>query len=70
MISFLVILKSIKNNLPYFLLIAIYFILINLETRNNNNNIIIKKENELSDDKKKEYNKKLRITIPVIPYEE
>ena len=66
------ILKNLKNLLPYFLLIAIYFLLINLETRKEKNiNRIIEIENQLSEDKSSDdKTKQLRITIPVIPYKQ
>tara|TARA_Y100001968_G_scaffold329526_1_gene379069 strand:- start:2846 stop:3076 length:231 start_codon:yes stop_codon:yes gene_type:complete len=63
----------VKNNLPYFLIIAIYFFLINLETKKENiNKEIIINENELPyESKTKNEDKKyLRIQIPVIPYNE
>ena len=67
--SIILSLKSIKNVLPYLLLIAVYFFFINLESRKQksiNRNI----EKELSDDKESEYEKQqLRISIPVIPYQ-
>ena len=66
------ILKNLKNLLPYFLLIAIYFLLINLETRKEKNiNRIIEIENQLSEDKSSDdKTQQLRITIPVIPYKQ
>ena len=66
------ILKNLKSLLPYFLLIAIYFLLINLETRKEQNiNRIIEIENQLSEDKSSnDETQQLRITIPVIPYKQ
>ena len=67
-----ILLKNFKNLLPYFLLIALYFFFINLETRKekiNNKNIEIEKQ--LLEDKSMRYEKKqLRIAIPVVPYKE
>ena len=67
-----IILKNFKNLLPYFLLIAIYFFFINLETRKEKiNNNIIEIEKQLVEDKSIGYDKKkLRIAIPVVPYKE
>ena len=65
-----ILLKNFKNLLPYFLLIALYFFFINLETRKAKiNNKIIDIKKQLADDKSMEYNKEqLRIAIPVVPY--
>ena len=65
-----ILLKNFKNLLPYFLLIALYFFFINLETRKAKiNNKIIDIEKHLADDKSVGYNKdQLRIAIPVVPY--
>ncbi len=69
--SIVLILKNIKNLLPYLLLIAIYFFFINFETRKEKNNTkIIEKEYNLPNDKSNVEKKHLRIKIPVIPYEE
>ena len=67
--SILIILKNLKNVLPYFLLIAIYFFFVNLEARNEKDNVK-KTGNEVT----KTYTKssineeELRIKIPIIPY--
>ena len=63
-------LKNFKNLSPYFLLIALYFFFINLETRKDkNNNKIIESDKQLADDKSMGYDKEpLRIAIPVVPY--
>ena len=65
-----ILIKNFKNLLPYFLLIALYFFFINLETRKEKiNNKIIEIEKKLADDKPMGYDKeKLRIAIPVVPY--
>ena len=67
-----ILLKNFKNHLPYFLLIALYFFFINLETRKEKiNNKIIEIEKQLVEDKSIGYDKKkLRIAIPVVPYKE
>ena len=67
---FFTLLKNFKNLLPYFLLIALYFFFINLETRKEKiNNKIIEIEKQLADDKSMGYDKdQLRIAIPVVPY--
>ena len=63
-------LKNLRNVLPYFLIIALYFFFINLETRKEKiNNKIIEVEKQLADDKSMRYDKEqLRIAIPVVPY--
>ena len=69
--SIFLFLKKIKDLLPYFLLITIYFFFINLETRKEkNNNRTIDKNHELTDDKSIISDKQLRIKIPVIPYKQ
>ncbi len=63
------IIMNIRNLLPYFLLIAIYFFFINLEAKKEkDNNIKIRNEKMSIDDKSMSDEKNLRITIPVIPY--
>ena len=66
------VLKNIKNLLPYFLLIALYFFFINLETiEEQKKNSIIKPDIQLNKDKTKVDDKKnVRISIPVFPYNE
>ena len=66
------IVKNIKNLLPYFLLIVLYFFFINLETIEDqknkpikNSDIQLNKEKTRTDDKKQ-----IRISIPVFPYRE
>ena len=63
-------LKNLKNVLPYFLLIALYFFFINLETRMEKiNNKTIELDEQLADDSLMDYDKEvLRISIPVVPY--
>ena len=62
-------LKNIRNLIPYFLLIAIYFFFVNLEARKNKfKKIDSEKGNILNDDKPSFDAKSLRISIPVIPY--
>jgi len=67
-----ILIMNFKNLLPYFLLIALYFFFINLETRKEKiNNKIIEIEKQLVEDKSIGYDKKkLRIAIPVVPYKE
>ena len=66
-----ILLKNIKNLLPYFLLITIYFFLINLEARKTyKNNRHSEEPNIITHDKNENYDKKLRIKIPVIPYKQ
>ena len=67
-----ILLRNFKNLFPYFLLIALYFFFINLETRKEKiNNKIIEMEKQLVEDKSTGYDKKkLRIAIPVVPYKE
>ena len=63
------IIKNIRNLLPYFLLIAIYFFFVNLEARKENNNEINSKKQSSMPNKRSEINESnLRIKIPVIPY--
>jgi len=55
---------SIKDLLPYVLLISIYFFFINIEARNEKNkHTIIEVNNELEDNNR-------RIKIPIIQYNE
>ena len=67
--SMSVLLKNIRNLLPYFLLITIYFFFVNLEARRGiNNNSIPKNDIIEENDKSRFDNESLRIKIPVIPY--
>ena len=67
--SILIILKNLKNVLPYFLLIAIYFFFVNLEARNEKDNVK-KTGNEVTKTNTKSSinEEELRIKIPIIPY--
>ena len=69
--------KGLKNIFPYFMIIIIYFLLINLESLTNqkNNRKINHKDNDLINtmDHEKIKNKSItidtkRISIPVIPF--
>ena len=66
------ILKNIKNLLPYFLLIVMYFFFINLEELEEQNNKSIKKSDiQFNEGKTRIDDKKqIRISIPVFPYKE
>ena len=66
-------LLNIKNSIPYFILISIYFIFINIEAKNNqdnylNNNKLVGQENKQQNDDSVVSEKKLTISIPIIPY--
>ena len=68
--SIKVILKNIGNQLPYLILIAIYFFFVNLEARKEETKSdITNKENSPLDNKSLVKDKQIRIKIPVIPYE-
>ncbi len=68
--SISMILKNIRNLIPYFLLIFIYFFFVNLEARNDKHRVRnSERENALDDHKSKITNKTMRIEIPVIPYD-
>ena len=62
-------LLNVKNLLPYILLISVYFFFINIEAQNQNKN---KKEINIKERKnvKKTVinNSNIRISIPVVPY--
>ena len=63
------ILKKIRNNLPYLLLILVYFFFINLEaTKENDNNKIIEKPIKLNDFQTNVDRIERKFPIPVIPY--
>tara|TARA_B100001250_G_C19375286_1_gene603814 strand:- start:5 stop:205 length:201 start_codon:yes stop_codon:yes gene_type:complete len=62
--------KNIKNLIPYFLLIAIYFFFVNHEaSKEINKRNTIEKEYELLDKKSEFDDKPVKIRIPVIPYD-
>tara|TARA_B100000965_G_C18927780_1_gene471676 strand:- start:207 stop:422 length:216 start_codon:yes stop_codon:yes gene_type:complete len=64
-------LRNIKNLFPYFLIISIYFFIVNIEERKQtNNNKIINNQNNYPEIESLEKNKNLRVIIPVIPYKE
>ena len=63
------ILKNIRNLLPYFFLISIYFFFINLEaTKEKNNNRDTEYKNKTIENRSNSLDKEMRIIIPVIPY--
>ena len=69
--SIRIFLTNIRNLLPYLFLIAIYFFFVNIEARkeNNKNQIRHKEIPNLSIDRTITEKEQLRLTIPVIPYE-
>ena len=68
--SISIVLKNLRNLLPYFLLIAIYFFFVNLEARRDKDNVRYKdKENILPNNNSSDDNK-TRISIPIIPYKQ
>ena len=68
--SIFIIIKKIKNLLPYLLLIAIYFFFVNLEARKDNkNNKNIDKQVNYPVSKPNFNEIQRRVEIPVIPYE-
>ena len=65
------ILKNVRNHLPYFLLISIYFFFINLEAKKEKNDIRnTEYKNKITEYKSNSVDTEMRITIPVIPYEQ
>ena len=64
--SISLILKNLKNLLPYFLLIAIYFFYVNLEASRDIGNIRNTDREKILPNNKSNQDK--RISIPVIPY--
>ena len=65
------ILTNIKNLLPYLILIAIYFIFVNLEAgKDKKNNSTSENEYILREEETSGQNKQQRIEIPVIPYKQ
>ena len=65
------VLTNIKNLIPYLILISIYFILINIEARNTQfrHQEINQSDNEETSFKSDIEHSNIRISIPVIPYE-
>ena len=60
---------SIKNLIPYLILISLYFLFVNIEARNDLNTFPIKKiEKNIRKNSSNLENKNIRISIPVIPY--
>ena len=64
---------NIKNLLPYLFYIVIYFFFVNIEARNHHNGLenkkqIVNKVNESKDGDSSSDVPNIRITIPVIPY--
>ena len=69
--SVFIILKNLRNLLPYFLLISLYFFFINLEVKNQkNDNRNNEFKNKNSEYKSNSVDTDMRITIPVIPYKQ
>ena len=67
--SIFMILKKIRNQLPYLLLIVIYFFFVNLEARKEiKNNKIIEKQVNFQDIQPNVDNRQGRVTIPVFPF--
>ena len=65
------VLKYIKNIIPYFILIAIYFFFVNLEAKKEfEENKNIDKKRNLRMDKLSVDDTQIKITIPVIPFKE
>ena len=63
--------KNIKNHLPYLLLIAIYFLFVNLEAgKDKKTNRTNENESMLLEEKSTDQYKQQRIKIPVIPYKQ
>ena len=58
---------NIKNLLPYFILIAIYFFIVNIEASKDNK--IKDNQKELVNNKTSKINKEIKLRIPVIPYD-
>ena len=64
-------LMNIKNLLPYLLLIAIYFLFVNLEAgKDKKTNRTIENESMLIEEKSTDQYKQQRIKIPIIPYKQ
>ena len=65
----LIILQNIRSQLPYFLIIVIYFLFVNLEASKEKSNLG-NSENEIitTNNKSNSFQSKSKISIPVIPY--
>ena len=64
------ILNNIRNLLPYFILIAIYFFFVNIEAKKDYDNKTNSQEGNIKNfDKSSSDNQYQKIKIPVIPYE-
>ena len=69
--SVFIILKNVKNLLPYFLLISLYFFFINLEAKKEKDDIRnTEYKDKSSVNKSNSVERDIRITIPVIPYDQ
>ncbi len=69
--SIYTLLKNIKNLLPYFALIAVYFFFINIEAKNDKNfKKNLDKEYNYNDKKSKLGEDLIRVKIPVVPFKE
>ena len=69
--SIYMILKKIRNQLPYLLLIAIYFFFVNLEARKETNNTKNIEKKVMSNDLQPNVvDRQRRVVIPVIPFVE
>ena len=62
------ILKNLKNLIPYLVLIVIYFIFVNIEAKKEINKLNEKKYN-VQKEAQLNSNKEFKLKIPVIPYE-
>ena len=68
--SIFMILKKIRNQLPYLLLVVIYFFFVNLEARKETkNNKIMEKQVKFQDLQPNVDEIQRRVSIPVIPFE-
>ena len=67
--SFKTILKNIKNLIPYFIVILIYFFFISLEAnKKEGSNRVIEEEYALPQKQNDDDLKQIKIKIPVVPY--
>ena len=62
--------KNIRNLLPYLVLIAIYFFFVNIEAKKEINFQKTIEDVDLSVEKKKSFDEQIKIRIPVIPFKE